>query len=343
MLRKENRMASFSYLRIAATLGVICMHVASTLTDNPGLFPLTDAERLFYMTVAQCFTWCVPCFLMTTGALLLRREKPIGIADCVFKYARRVLLALLVFGLPYGWIMEYAEVGRLSPAQLGNAVLRVISNRSFAHMWYLYVIIGIYLLLPVIRAFTDSCSERALRYVLLILFAFDFVLPTASTLLGIRIAFELPVASCYLFYVLSGHYLFRFRPGWMTRTRAVAAAVLLCLMAIVAAYLTEWRGARAVAPYSSPVTAVCAAGVFALFSRLSGETPTRVLRLDEATFGVYLIHPVFIHLMYRVVGATPTGNLFPLRALIAACGVAVISFAASALLRRIKPLRVYVL
>lgn len=38
---------------------------------------------------------------MATGALLLGSSKKIPVHDAVFKYAKRIFLALLVFGIPF--------------------------------------------------------------------------------------------------------------------------------------------------------------------------------------------------------------------------------------------------
>ena len=83
--------------------------------------------------------------------------------------------------------------------------------------------------------------------------------------------------------------------------------------------------------------------MFSLFGRLKGETPARALALDRLTFGVYLIHPLFIHVLYRLLGITPAGSLFFIRLPVIACGVAVASFLATRALMLIRPLREYVL
>ena len=343
MKQQQTRIAALSYLRIVGTLGVILMHAASTLTDNPDLFPLSGGEQAFFRAIIRCMTWCVPCFLMVTGALLLKREKPVSIADCVFKYARRAFLALVVFGIPFAMMIEFASTRRLSLSLIPNAIVRILSNDSFAHLWYLYMLIGIYLLLPMIKAFTDNCTDEALGYILLVLYVFNFVLPAASALSGIAIAFKLPAESCYLFYLLAGHYLTRRRPAWSSNAALMLSTVALCLSATVVACACRWDRADVVASYSSPVTALCAAAVFSLFGRLKGETPARALALDRLTFGVYLIHPLFIHVLYRLLGITPAGSLFFIMLPVIACGVAVASFLATRALMLIRPLREYVL
>ena len=115
--------------------------------------------------------WAVPVFLMITGALLLNPEKDITYKKC-FLYARRILLALVLFGTTFALVMM---VGSHQPINIGQALLQVFEDKSFAHLWYLYILIGLYLTLPVIKGFINSASRETLGTLLLVLFVFDFI------------------------------------------------------------------------------------------------------------------------------------------------------------------------
>ncbi|MBR0368466.1 MAG: acyltransferase family protein [Clostridia bacterium] len=342
---EKKRIASLCHLRITVTLGVILLHVCSTLLENQSLLPagLTDAEAAFHRGVIRLLTWCVPCFLMISGSLLLRADKRVTLRDSAFKYARRVLLALLVFGFPFAVMMDVYDAHGFSPAMIPDALMKVVSNRSMAHLWYLYVILGIYLLLPAIKPLTERCSPARLGYVLLVLFLFNFVLPTVSALTGVEIAFSLPVTSCYLFYFILGHWLTRCAPGWMRKPPALLAGIAVCAGVIVLSGATGFADPDVLSGYDSPVTALLSACVFSLFLSVGGEAAVPVWRLDRLCFGVFLIHPVLIHLLYRVLGILPAGALYPLKTLAVTGLIAAASYALSWALTRIPPLRKYVL
>lgn len=129
--------------------------------------------------------WAVPVFLMITGALLLNPEKNISYKKC-FLYARRVLLALALFGTVFALFMM---VGSRQPINIGQALLQVFEGKSFAHLWYLYILIGIYLTLPVFRSYITKASKTELSMLLLVIFVFDFV-ATLSTAAGYETAFN---------------------------------------------------------------------------------------------------------------------------------------------------------
>jgi surface polysaccharide O-acyltransferase-like enzyme len=71
-------------------------------------------------------------------------------------------------------------VGSHQSINIGKALLSVFEGKSFAHLWYLYVLIGIYLTLPVFKAFINSASRETIEVLLLVLFVFDFIASMAS-------------------------------------------------------------------------------------------------------------------------------------------------------------------
>ncbi len=58
--------------------------------------------------------WAVPIFLMITGILLLDKEKKITYHDCIKKYSKRILLALIVFGIPFSMLEIIMTTKRIS-------------------------------------------------------------------------------------------------------------------------------------------------------------------------------------------------------------------------------------
>ncbi|ETT30714.1 acyltransferase 3, partial [Paenibacillus sp. FSL R7-269] len=47
---------------------------------------------------------------------------------------------------------------------------RLLTDRNYVHLWFLYAIIAIYMTVPLISKFIQSCSEKDLRYYLLLWF-----------------------------------------------------------------------------------------------------------------------------------------------------------------------------
>lgn len=103
------------------------------------------------------------------------------------------------------------------------------------------------------------------------------------------------------------------------------------------------------ASYDSPLTAVLAALIFVAFKNVDQDGITEskaaiIWKIDRLCFGVYLVHPVFIQFVYRVVKITPLDfSLYPLATLAFCLFFVVCSFIASWVMSLIKPLRKYIL
>jgi len=342
-MKKQAASGALSSLRIFATVAVVISHAWSTLTDNLDMFSVTPSESTFLITAYSLTKWAVPVFFMITGALFLCRDKQISIRDCIFKYAKRMLLALVIFGIPYGMLMTLFETKSISLLMLTDAVIRLINGDSFGHLWYLYTLIGIYLFLPFIKAFTDRTTKEQLGYMLLILFVFNFCLPLIDKLAGLHIAFKLPLTTYPLFYLLLGHYFYNERPKLAEEAWIPVAGVAVSVIIVLTMGITGLPLGYAM-DYDRPVAALFAASLFLLFNRHEKPASGCVWALDRLCFGVYLIHPLFIQFVYKFLHITPIGRpLYPLLSVVFALVFTLLSFAASWVMAQIKPLKKYVL
>lgn len=283
--------------------------------------------------------WAVPVFLMLTGALLLGRETTYP--ECLKKYARRTALALLLFGLPYAAIKTILENGFAGFDSLALSLRAFVEGNGFAHMWYLYALLGIYMVLPVLQAAVSRMKEQHFRYLLGALLIFSMILPTIGEITGIEISFSVPF-TWVLFYLFAGYYIHALQPtckkGYTLLSIVILAGVIIAINCLD--FYPEELTA-----YMSPLTAVLAVQIFRLFrGGISGECSEKTWRLDRLCFGVYLIHPVFIQLTYRILKITPVSfHAYPLAAMVFFLIFTICSFIGSWILNRIGFLRKYVL
>ena len=343
MAQADKRISGYSYLRIAATFAVMVLHVCTVLADNSDYYGLTFAERGFFTAIRHVVTWGVPCFVLITGGLFLRKEKTVTIRECLLKYIRRLVLALLIFGIPYAFLIEYEAVRVFSLRMVLNALLRVVTDGSFAHLWFLYMLIGLMLLLPFYKAFINHCSKRTVEYVLGLLFVFLSLIPFLTGIFHFQIGFYLPGGSCFLFYLLFGGYLANYRPRLFEKTGLLLSCVCAVLILFLILSLTGSQLIGLFTVPESPFVALLSCSLFALFRRIRKPAPGWIWSVDRLCFGAYLVHMYFLQTLYRVVKITPTGSVFPLKFLGVAVLIIGVSFGASWVLNKIGPLRRYVL
>mgnify|MGYP004605961507 FL=1 len=330
-----SKQADISLLRIVATIAVVFLHTNSTLTEHQELFQQTGAQYNFFLCSHLVLHWAVPVFLMITGALLLKKEKVITYGICIKKYCKRILLALFIFGVPFSMIELFMSRRTVSWTMPLQSLMNVITGNSFSHLWYLYALIGLYLVLPFFKAALDDMSEVQLQIFLLILFIFAFCLPCFE-MIGVEIAFTVPITYT-AFYAVLGKYLYE-KDGHISKFICLLA-LLVCLI-VVCVFRIDG--------YDHPITAVESICIFLLFKGLSVKNEVRKQRLwklDRLCFGVYLIHPVFIHFTYRALKITPIsfGDMYWLMMFVFGVAYIACAFMGSWLMAKIKPLREYVL
>lgn len=338
---KSTQITYFQRARCLGALAVVLLHVLSTpMSDTP--VEVLGFSRFFVWYEAQMVLtrWAVPVFFMITGVLLLNPEKRIT-WDKAFRYAGRMLLVLATFGLGMNFVKAYSAHGGLTLQTLLDAVQYTFSNTGFRHLWYLYVLIGFYLLLPLYRAFVSQASRRDLQILILLVFVLDLGVNTVNTLCGVHIEFLIIVSSS-LFYFFLGYYAHHY----LTLDGKVLATGILGLA--IGTGLTAWyvfAEARYEMWVFSPdyvIIGPWSLVVFLLMKKyLNGplEPHGIVSRFAELSFGIYVLHPLMIQVLYHMCGWGPIA-LPPLVYVFGVWSVTVVGSAALTwALRLIPPVR----
>ena len=337
MKTNSNWEVSFSQLRTAACIAIIILHTVTyaLVAVNTQGVPLSASKELGAALVQYSQMWAVPVFVMVTGALLLDPSKEIPFARLWKRYIARIGKALLGFGLLFivfdlalNGAAETAENSPFFEAHPGAfdtadrvsvpyvffcRVADLLTGHSWAHMWYLYMLLGLYLLLPFYKKIAANSSPGELRY-LLGIYGFFVCLVPLTSLGGMTADFRFSVATIYPFYLFLG-YVLQNRilpvPRWLAVLLLVCSSVgiwagvflLRADQSEVLSYLTS---------YNSVPVVLQAGSLFALVAphRSDAKAHKLLLAFDHCTFGIYLVHLVFIKLLLRYAGLTPFEHLW---------------------------------
>jgi len=166
-MNKSSRIIYLDTLRIIATIAVILTHVSTMHIEDLSCHTIDWQIHNIYASFSR---WCVPMFLMISGALFLNHEKPVNIQKLYKKNILRIVTALIVWSFLYA-IFQYLTIERYH--NLSSIIgLTIIGHY---HLWFLYLIIGIYIALPVLKKISEN--KTVLQYFLIISFVFTFILP----------------------------------------------------------------------------------------------------------------------------------------------------------------------
>lgn len=299
-------------LRITATLGVVFLHTCNTLTTNENTFISSTGQYEFFAIGTTLMMWAVPCFLMISGELLLNNKKTISIKVAINKYVKRVALALFIFGIPFSMMEIISKEKTLNLSTIVNSLVNVVNGESWSHLWYLYALIGIYLLLPFLKMITDKANCVELRCLIIVIFVFNCVFPFIDIFADTTINFKIPITGYTILYILLGKYIsdnIDFKKIKLSKT-----LVSLVMLSIMQVLLCIYGGKQFLeyVGYSSPINVALSINVYTIFKILfnrkefNENTKERIWKIDRLCFGVYLIHPLFINLTYKFLHIYPT-------------------------------------
>lgn len=293
------RVPQYSWIRVIACFAIVLLH---TLDNSLSYFSdtVTPGQTIAVRTATTLLMWAVPCFLMVTGALLLDNTREIPMSKLFGKYIRRMALALVVFTLIFT-VIKYAA-GEKDDI-LVSFVRDLFQCSSMSYLWYLYMMIGLYLMMPFYRMVTRAASERMLQYLVLLLIVFTSILPLAQYL-GLEAGFYIPTSVIYPAYLFIGYLLSR---NNLSAGKALILLVVCC--AAAAGLMVRFGGTDldmdALTGYGSPLIVGMSAAVFSLMMRIRAGAGEILTSIDKCTFGIYLIHMIGVRMVMKEMGIDP--------------------------------------
>lgn len=353
---KREHIVWMDVVRLAAMFMVVCCHCTDPFNFYPGDPPANIDQIKFLGAAYGAFLRpCVPLFVMLTGALLL----PVKEETSIFYKKRifRVLWPFLIWSVLYNlfpWItgllglrpdilvdcFPYSgpDAMKQSFAVSLNYIANIPLNFSLidVHMWYIYVLIGLYLYLPIFSAWVEKASDKAKLW-FLAAWGLTTLLPYFYEYVSVYVwggcswnSFNM----LYYFagfngYLLLGHYLRRI--DWSTQK-----TVLITIPLFVIGYFVTFFGFRHITTlphytneqlelfftYNSLNVVMMTFAVFMLCKKVKvkNEIIKRMLaNLTICGFGIYMIHYFFtgpsVQLM-RTIGI-PLSIQIPLASVVA--------------------------
>lgn len=310
MQSAQERVVYADLLRISATLAVIVMHVAASGWSTT---PVSSFNWQVYNLYDALARWAVPVFVMLSGMFLLDPRKDTDTAKIYRKYILRILIAIAVWGLFYRCtdlaISRFIRHKEISRNAVLVELLEIPFGTAWFHLWYLYMLLGLYIMTPIYRVFTKSAGEKEHRYLLLVFALCGICLPfIARVLPGIhpRLTLDFTVAETvnYTGYFFAGYYLSNTRLSRkcsriIFATGILSFAVMIAGTALIS--LHAGKGKELFFNSLSPVTMGEAVLIFVLFKSLEGRTFTEktkaiIAQISSCTFGIYLLHAFVIRL-----------------------------------------------
>lgn len=312
----RNRVVYLDFLRCLATALVVILHSIAPVLIDPACYG--SSPWYLCMAIDPINRAGVPLFLVISGCLLLHQPN----SGDILPFYRRNIPKLVVPLIAWSLIYELAQSLRTrQPPDLLDFLGRFFDQGVSVHMWFIYVLLGIYLLCPFLKRIVDVCTKLQL----LILLAIILFPPTIRPIFNHLLPFELflfpPLMEGLLGYFLLGYLLGSVqlpRPARMLVYFGGGIGYALCL----------WGNLSTSSPQEIPLPMasgyllnhyLLAAAIFLLVrtwfeAHPSHRLATPLARLSQLSFGVYWVHVLVLKsLSFLAGGALPVSAFLALQ------------------------------
>lgn len=153
-LKAENRVVWVDWLRVAACFMVIIVHATEPFyLGGEGSQILTEADAYWSSLFDSFVRACVPLFIVASSYL----QFPLHYSSGEF-LRRRAVRILVPFAL---WSVVYALVWGEPAENFQNLLFNF--NYAAGHLWFVYMLIGVYLLMPLLSPWAERVGKRELQ------------------------------------------------------------------------------------------------------------------------------------------------------------------------------------
>jgi len=356
-MEKTERTVYLDYLRVFATVAVMLLHVAAQYWDSVDVNGFDWKVFNFYDSFSR---WGVDVFLMMSGVLFLSREE-VQVKKIYTKYVSRMLIAYFTWSFIY-YLFSGENIGNqlylLFCRCDADAIVTVIKGHF--HLWFVLIISGVYICLPIIRQITKN--EKVTVYFLLLTFIFYCLIPEIISVLKDFAGGQLPLVEALdefirklrlslvmnlASFTILGYELSKHTFSKKTRIAIYILGLTGCLFTFTMTQLVSvMKGNPTEAYYRNMTVNVlfAAIAVFELFKNSSFENAKLnkfMATLSKWSFGAYLVHPLFME-QFNKIGFGTTAFCPVMSVPVIAITVFVCSFAVSGVLHCIPVLKKYI-
>lgn len=309
----SERIIFTDFIRAFACLMVIMVHACEFFYVNGiNTYFIKPGDEFWVSKIDGALRACVPLFVMVSAYLLL----PLKDTPSVFykKRITRVVIPFIIWSILYA-ILPYLW-GDMSSQEVSDSLVRLLSNfnMSSGHLWFVYMLLGLYLFMPVISPWLQTVSKRFEEVFLLIWFFttfYHYITQYVPDLFGECFWNEFSTIwyfSGYIGYLVLAHYIKKYI-NWSTKRSVIVGALLFIVGYIITFKVFDSRVGVATSAADLELSwrfctfnvAMMATGLFLMFKAIKNcnKVLLKVVRdISKLSYGMYLVHIFVLNLVF---------------------------------------------
>lgn len=219
-------------LKIYSILAVIVIHSSAPLLNAFKKDVVAWNIGNFYDSISR---WCIPVFFMLSGEFILEKVQYESFRKFYFKRFWKVVIPFVFWSAVY---LLWRILVNKEDVSINEMLLLFLSEPAYYHLWFIYTLIGLYCLSPVIGSYLKSAGKRNLTIFLMLWFVFGSLVPTYEDMSKLKIYLSIGTPSQIFYfcgYFMLGYILKDFR---INRAAIAGLCFLFLITCFFTAYLT---------------------------------------------------------------------------------------------------------
>ncbi len=321
---QAGRFEYIDLMRATAITMVVAIHIASTYFYNAEMATAVTSNWKASVWVMGFLRPAVPLFLMISGTLLLQPSKA---SEPIRRFFRkrigRVLAPFVAWSAAFiGWRIFFFK----ETLTLGNAITAFFQDTVYVHFWFMYVLLALYAVTPVLRRFTKNTAQTKLACALGLWFGLESLMPLLHSWWGFGFKLTAPfLLTDYIGFFLGGYYLSRIKVS--KKVRRILPSIYVAVAIFTGALTLHLNGlgdSLNDSMYSNlkPTTILMAICLYLWLKDVSYRAWTSrnailerwIHLVSRFSFGIYLMHLMLVDLFQSTYFMGLQINALPLSA-----------------------------
>ena len=323
-IHSAGRQHWLDFARSIAIISVVCNHAMSRSFHISNSTHNEFLQMGLFLSFVKAFLYVfsrlgVPLFLMITGALLLDRkyEEKNQLRRFIthnwmpLLRTTMIWLAIMFVFLQFSNGSVLKKEGFIRAVKVFVQTVLFINVKSMASMWYMYMILCVYLMIPVFSVAVKRLGGKYIGFMLWIVFMSSMFFPNLNTFLvslGSTRKYVLAYStadlfSIYFLYIFSGYWVHKGKLDSVSHLNLILmtiASVLLTVFFQLWIYISENSNYHV--RYADVGILVSSLLLFECLKRFCPKDRCfrPVAYLSKASFGIYFIHICVMTAMKQV-------------------------------------------
>jgi surface polysaccharide O-acyltransferase-like enzyme len=239
---------------------------------------------------------------MISGVVILQDVRKRTILKFLKRQIPKVLIPLIFWSFFYElWVVRF----NYHTFSFKNTLLKLLQGNAYYHLWFLFMILGLYLMVPILKVFIQNAESNNILYFLILWFIISSLMGLLNKFSGFRTMLNLPFMTGYIGYFVLGCYLAKIRISKSSTFVLYFLALSGIAVTIIGTYMLTVKNNGLYDgyfyDYLSPNIVITSIGIFLFIknscskvAHFNKKLSKLIAHLSKMVFGIFLVHILVI-------------------------------------------------